>query len=303
MQNVYALAVFRVKPAVAATIEPFAREVELANTLAQVGKPTTGVTALNGVNPDADRREAVVQVVRVGKMSATARTALVTKATVGEVNSQDPGVLPMVLVAAVPAGADAADEVDVVDTGTDWRDRFLGSLSGTHPGDLRLILAVLREMFRAGELSFSIGRRLVVNGPGTNSVMLLSKIVDAMADAHFFKALGRVDQLETFRQQVAYYSAHAWKETPYAEYFFGESQPESVSFKSAAAPLFAYAAALKDLMPNSTFGMSIALQRDAAANASNSIAAVTEVQAFVLAYKRYVSTLTVNTLRSNLCWI
>lgn len=91
-----------------------------------------------------------------------------------------------------------------------------------------------------------------------------------------------------FNSMYASYAATAYLETPYANYMYGNSKSESVLLKQQVAPMFAYASSIGMAMPNSTFGFSVALSRDALSSANNAIVAKLEVESFVKSYKTYL---------------
>jgi len=159
---------------------------------------------------------------------------------------------------------------------------------GTHPSDMRAVAVFLRDLSSRGQLSFAIGRRITPQGPGTVSMYLLNLIVQQLEHIKFFEYLGRQHELVHFHSMYANYAATAYLETPYANYMYGTSKAESVLLKQKVAPMFAYAASIATAMPNSTFGFSVALSRDALSSANNAIVAKLEVESFVKAYKSYL---------------
>jgi hypothetical protein len=183
---------------------------------------------------------------------------------------------------------EAIQEGESVDIAEVPESLALGVYYGTHPADMRAIAVLLRYMSGIGQLSYAIGRRITPQGPGTVSMYLLNLIIKQLAHVNFFQFLNRDAELHQFTSLYATYAATSYLETPYAQFMYGESKAESVALKQNVAPMFAYASAIGRAMPNSTFGFSVALSRDALASANNAIVARLEVESFVRAYRTFL---------------
>lgn len=167
---------------------------------------------------------------------------------------------------------------------------FLGLAvyGGAHPGDQRLYCWFFRRMYARNELSFSIGRRLMPNGPGTVAPYLLMLIMKQLEGSSFFTVMNREEDAKLFFAAYGEYAKTSHLETPYANFMYGQSRPESVGFRNFASRFMAYADAISEVMPETSFQYSMSLTRDARAAAANTILASLEVRAFVRAYRAYI---------------
>jgi hypothetical protein len=159
---------------------------------------------------------------------------------------------------------------------------------GTHPADLRLVLASYRLRAASGNLTFAIARRLTRPAPGTAAYINLSHYIEALAATPFFAATDRERELTIFRQSIARIKSKNWAKAPYSAYLYGESIPLDPGDDQVMSHHAAYAAAIKDVMPDSTIGMSPALSKLAENAAVNSVTAKLHVGAFVKAYKEFL---------------
>jgi hypothetical protein len=163
-----------------------------------------------------------------------------------------------------------------------------GTYYGTKPADQRAVALFLRTKYSRNDLSFAVGRRITPNGPGTVAMFLLNMVMDQLDHINFFEFLDRKDQYTHFKGVFNQYKRTAFREVPYAEFFYGRGKAESVEMKQSVAPMYAYASAIGLAMPHSTIGDSVALRREATASASNSITARLEVESFVRAYRTFL---------------
>jgi len=127
-------------------------------------------------------------------------------------------------------------------------------------------------------------------------LFLLNLVVEQLQNVHFFEYMGRVELYQQFKGLYASYAKTSFLEVPYAHYFYGDGRAESVALKQAVGPMFAYASAIGSAMPGSTIGDSVALKREAAAQANNSITARIEVESFVKAYRTFLRSMVRNML-------
>lgn len=159
---------------------------------------------------------------------------------------------------------------------------------GTHPLDMRLLVTLLRHLNCYGMVNGAIGKRLAPEGPGNVAIVLGYRALTELKTAGFFQAVGRTLEMEQADAAFAEWSTTRWMETPYAMYLYGQSRAPDEVLRRRILDLFPLLDSLKDIMPNSTYHLSVALTKEVRSGAVNSIVAGLQVRAFARAFSQYL---------------
>jgi uncharacterized protein YejL (UPF0352 family) len=159
---------------------------------------------------------------------------------------------------------------------------------GTHTFDMRLIFALFRHLNCYGLVNGAIGKRLAPEGPGNVAVVIGFKALTELNEAGFFRAVGRMSDYEDAKNAYELWAPTRWMELPYAAYMFGSSRAPDERTKQVITGLFPLLSTMKEVMPDSTYLGSIALNKEVTSASVNSIVAGLEVRAFARAFSQYL---------------
>jgi hypothetical protein len=160
---------------------------------------------------------------------------------------------------------------------------------GVHVGSIRMQLAYWRNRTIINPLSNAISYRLVTDPPTFMAICNLERFTDTLASIGFFRMLESsmpvtyADFKEAMRHihRVKHYAC------PYSLYLYGkyiEPPNEEINTVKKLAP---YAAAIANVLPNSTLLSSLSLNKMSEMASVNALGATLQVDAFVTAFRQY----------------
>lgn len=171
---------------------------------------------------------------------------------------------------------------------------------GTHTGSVRLSYARALNKARKNEISDAIRKRLHPDGPILSGPRNVYRTLMKIAATDYFTIMGKTQELDQIIEAMNRINAVGYRMTTYAQYMYGESTAPPEAAIAIISDAAIYAAAFAMVVPNSSIAKSAALGRMASQASSSDIMVQAQVEAYVKAYKRYIESVTTNSLVTKL---
>lgn len=169
---------------------------------------------------------------------------------------------------------------------------------GAHVGSMRLIIAHAWMAHQSGNITGAVAYRLHPTPPLFAAYINLSLFVESLAMIRFFEFMGKNDDLVRFRGAIARMKSVMHFCAPYSNYLYGSTLADPTNDKQIAAEFASLAIALNAAIPNSSLGLSPSLAKLAANAANVNVGAHLQVEAFIVAYRRFHVHLVTSQLRT-----